>query len=330
VSGHIVFIFDGKVINVDSEDINLISYNNRIYLPLRSFCESVGATIEYSQIDSLDEDISLMEIFLDRASPPARTELLNDQTNEMIAPGSLTAFDKQTDIIFHFVDDDHEYLRSNVLYYQDRTYVPLRAFTEAIGTKLNYQEPVPENGYVHFMQIYSMDDEFTNHDPYGYVSIGQLTSIRTENGGYELIGGKIRINKDLDDKMVNIMGQEIQDGMLFTNADGNQYKIDFLNPIFIDNELTEPLMPGDIRSFVTPSFYTQAYSSIDEFAVRVANPVVVSARFPARIPSIPLYFEGDIARYPDEEIKVGQPIYVGYSILCMDEIDTVESFEIVF
>ncbi|MDO4540958.1 MAG: WG repeat-containing protein [Syntrophomonadaceae bacterium] len=314
----ITVYLDGMDLYFDTEPIIA---NDRTMVPMRKIFESLGFAVTWDDAArkvtgirggaTVELSIGSATAFIDRAAFPLDAPALIENGRTLV-PLRLVAESLGCDVTW-----DPDMRRVNIA-------------TDALfgggGTEDDARPPVvpapPDEPA----------DEFSIHDPAGYVSIGQLQSVLMDAGEYKLTGGTIRINKDLDGKLINVFGIERQDGIIVTTMDGQEHQVNFLSPIFIDDEYARPLQAGDIRAFTTPYDYdTVAYSASNEFVVRVTEPLVESFLEPFRIPSRPLYFTGELLCRPDAEVKAGQPIYIGYSIGSVgDDSIIADPFEIIF
>lgn len=104
------------------------------------------------------------------------------------------------DVQFHVSGGTNESLPADTMAinYQNRLYVPLRAFGEKMDASVYYTAP-QHNGDRGRVNIYYEDDrDLPLHDKDGYVSAGQLDVKSTEDGyEYLFVSGKIRFNKQV-------------------------------------------------------------------------------------------------------------------------------------
>jgi len=133
-----------------------------------------------------------------------------------------------------------------VLNYNNKTYIPLRAFSEAMGATVTYDAASNATGNLNNINIYnhSASTDLTLKDPDGYVNIGDLITTNNQNGSNIISSGIIQVNKDLAGKKVEID--------LLDKA-GNQFSA--TDYIYIQDEDSNPLKIGDIRTFQTNAVY---------------------------------------------------------------------------
>lgn len=104
------------------------------------------------------------------------------------------------DVQFHVSGGTNESLPADTMAinYQNRLYVPLRAFGEKMGASVYYTAP-QHNGDRGRVNIFYEDDrDLPLQDKEGYVSVGQLDVKSTEDGyEYMVVSGKIKFNKQV-------------------------------------------------------------------------------------------------------------------------------------
>jgi hypothetical protein len=187
-----------------------------------------------------------------------------------------------------------------------------------MGATVNYEEPSLKNDNLHKIDIYSSStlavNNLTLQDPDGYVSIGDL-QYKEVDGEYDLFGGTIRINKDLDGKSVHIYSEE-------------NTSFEYYNPIYVLNEAIDPLKAGDIRPFKVP-YGMGSYNSLN-FNIRLKDSFQASpCERGSNIPSRPLMFEGGPMEESDDSLfRVDRPTYFYYRLLCFDSNIIVQPFTV--
>jgi hypothetical protein len=121
--------------------------------------------------------------------------------------------------------------------YNNKVYVPLRAFSEAMGTYVNFEGASSANGNINKIDIYDLDSiQPSAQDPDGSVSIYITSETKTGDGNIK-VTGLVKINKDLTEKTIT-----------------------FANQFVVKNQLFQPLQKGQIRSF-TASIETNDLSN---------------------------------------------------------------------
>lgn len=314
----VLFHFKNAVKEIDENGSNgVLYYKDRSYIPLRTFATNLGATVDYEAPSPANGNLNKIDIFC----PSDVIENKPTQTSTDYATGPIEAYFSPSQVSIHMgntikvldVSGD-----SGVIYYQDRSYVPLRAFVTAMGTTVDYEAASAINGNLNKIDIYSSStlavNNLTLHDPDGYVSIGDL-QYNVANGEYNLFGGTIRINKDLDGKSVHIYS-------------GGDASFDYYNPIYVLNEAIDHLKAGDIRPFKV-SYGMGSYSSLN-FNIRLKDSFQASPlERGSNIPSRPLMFEGGPMGESDDSLfRVDRPTYFYYRLLCFDSNITVQPFKV--
>ncbi|MBP1993758.1 hypothetical protein [Paenibacillus eucommiae] len=131
-----------------------------------------------------------------------------------------------------------------VINYNNKAYIPLRTFAEAIGAKVSFKEAAASNGNKN--QIILMTGQafengpLTLSDPDNNVNIGDLYVVREPNGNNSLTSGTIRINKVLKDKEIEIHAFDAKGELIG--------KTDF---VYIQDSESKPPRPGETRLFST-------------------------------------------------------------------------------
>lgn len=205
---------------------------------------------------------------------------------------------------------------TQVLNYNNRAYIPLRDFVETIGAKISFQQSSQGLENQNLIDIYMTNNapsiDFLYEDAERYVSIGELQYGKDKNNNTELIGGTIRINKDLNGKRI----------ILCTDNNTQEYA-GFGTPIYILNELSEDLKAGEIRQFRVPSEKIGEFKSL---SVSIADPVI-SMEFPTNnFATSPLSFNGGVFSIPR---NIEDPIFFHYCIVCTDTSVCADPFEVI-
>lgn len=152
---------------------------------------------------------------------------------------------------FHVNNTVKEIDGLDILNYNNRIYIPLRSFSETIGSSVNFQPASKDTENVNLIDIYSSGSSgnadhsdqiqtFSWKDPNGYVSVGDLNVTEESPYGNTVTSGTIQINKDLTGKRIDM---ELYD----KTGEG----ISCSEFVYIDNQDIQPPQPGDIRSFKT-------------------------------------------------------------------------------
>jgi hypothetical protein len=129
-----------------------------------------------------------------------------------------------------------------VLNYKNQTYIPLRAFSEAMGSLVNYNVATKSNGNLNQIEIFSQSTlaglNIKSND--GYVTIGNMVVEDKDTGSTRVKVGTIKVNKDLSGKQIDL------------EAVGEDGTVRGVSEFFyIDNENIEKPKAGDIKSFQT-------------------------------------------------------------------------------
>jgi hypothetical protein len=148
-----------------------------------------------------------------------------------------------------------------ILNYKNKSYIPLRTFSEAMGATVTYEAASSATGNLNKIDIYSTSattssNDLTLKDPDGYVNIGDLNTTKNQNGSNVISSGTIQVNKDLTGKKIDI---DVLDKA------GNQ--IAETDYVYIINEDISPPKVGDIRPFQTNA----VYDAIDNGGVEVGS-----------------------------------------------------------
>jgi len=199
-----------------------------------------------------------------------------------------------------------------ILNYNDRTYIPLRAFSETLGETVNFQIASASTHYINQIDIYT-NKEFPHtsgtsgiQDAEGYVTLTDLKykASNHENGESELVGGKIQINKALSGKKINIF-----------SATGDTSNFEGFSPIFILNESIDPIKVGDIRPFTVP--HDEILFIKPEFKIIVKDETQpIHLQRGSNIPSMPLFFEsGILSEAADTSYRTNRAMLFEYHIV---------------
>lgn len=132
-----------------------------------------------------------------------------------------------------------------VINYNNKTYIPLRAFVDAMDSTLTFSPSSKITSYLNKIDIYEgpptpINKGLTLNDSEGYVTISHLNIIQDKNNHAMLTSGTIQINKNLTGKVVEFRFTDI--------AAPDQSASQF---VYILNEDIDQPKPGDIRPFQT-------------------------------------------------------------------------------
>ncbi|PYI56990.1 hypothetical protein [Paenibacillus flagellatus] len=131
-----------------------------------------------------------------------------------------------------------------VINVNNKAYIPLRTFAEAIGADVSFEPASPANGNTNQIGIKTgyvyENGDLPFGDPDGYVKIGNLLVSRLPNGQMLISSGTIRIDKDLTGKQIDITFKDDQ-GMPRGHSEF----------VYIADSETRPTVPGETRSFAT-------------------------------------------------------------------------------
>jgi hypothetical protein len=144
-----------------------------------------------------------------------------------------------SEVIFHIKGEAKEINVGGddpVINYNNKTYIPLRLFSESMGAAVMYQAPSDASSNKSMIDIYSIsENDFNLQDADGYVSLGHLES--TFGGGrWGGVSGLISIKKDMTGKAIEI-----------TALNNNKKVLGTSGEIMIDGSST--LSIGDVRKF---------------------------------------------------------------------------------
>jgi hypothetical protein len=123
-----------------------------------------------------------------------------------------------------------------VINYNNKTYIPIRLFSESMGATVMYQAPSDASSHMSTIDIYSVsENDYNLKDDGGYVSLGHLEGT-FDGGNWGGLSGLITIKKDITGKAIEIMALDNNNKVLGTSGE-----------IMIDGSST--LSIGDIRKF---------------------------------------------------------------------------------
>ncbi|MFF2887254.1 hypothetical protein [Paenibacillus sp. NPDC057967] len=151
-----------------------------------------------------------------------------------------------------------------VINYKNQTYIPLRLFSESMGSKVNFQSASSANGNLNQIQVFSSLTLSGLHlqSNEGYASAGHLMTSKNDNGYIE--GGIIKFNKEMKGKQIVL--EALKDNVVVGESDY----------FYIDNENINPPKPGDIRSFKTFLSFAYPHKEVT-FRLKVLNFVHVKS-----------------------------------------------------
>ena len=143
----------------------------------------------------------------------------SDQISAYLFPVKVTIY--QNGVATDFNTNDHSFLN-----YNNRTYVPLRAFSEAMGMIVNFEEGSVSNGNNNRIDIYEPSSMIPSaQDQEQYTSLYVTRQSNNKDGTIQIYG-LIRVNKDPAGR-----------------------SIAFANQFVLENALTQPLHSGQLRTF---------------------------------------------------------------------------------
>lgn len=128
---------------------------------------------------------------------------------------------------------------NGVLNYNNKAYIPLRLFSENIGSTVDFKSISDTDPQKHQIDVYTEDDQnFTIKDSKGFVSIGSVQA--SISPASNTATGIIKINKSFNPSQkkfrINIKTKD--------NSFNSEY-------VLISNPENKPLKEGDIRPFTT-------------------------------------------------------------------------------
>lgn len=92
-----------------------------------------------------------------------------------------------------------------VINYNNKAYIPLRTFAEAMGAAVNYRQADEDKNNIIDIYAGMSEDEFADQDKEGYVSIAQL-DVRPASAheqGFN-VRGILKVNKDISNKKIEL------------------------------------------------------------------------------------------------------------------------------
>ncbi|BBI36354.1 hypothetical protein [Cohnella abietis] len=129
-----------------------------------------------------------------------------------------------------------------VISYKNQTFIPLRSFTEATGSIVNFQPATKENGNLNQIEVFGPTTlaglNLKSKD--GSVTLGNLNIDSRDSGSIKVTGGTVKINQDISGKQI-VLEAIGPDGSI-------RGKSEF---VYIDNENINPPKLGEIRLFKT-------------------------------------------------------------------------------
>ncbi len=140
-----------------------------------------------------------------------------------------------------------------IINYNNRVYIPLKSFSNAMGSYVTYQAPSASTENLNKIDVYVVGEkDFPIQDPDGYVSLN-IINIKSTNdpSNAKEVSGLIRINKNMNDKFIEIIPID--------NTGKEMSTIAF--PVIIDDELFQGLNIGNIRTFSVEMNYEGEPSS---------------------------------------------------------------------
>ncbi|MNI33017.1 hypothetical protein D3C73_869430 [compost metagenome] len=142
-----------------------------------------------------------------------------------LASESLQAFLFPSKVTFHSKSDAREILFSDndpVINYNNKTYIPLRLFSEALDAKVHYSPPTASSDHKNVIDIYlNPEDDISLQDTDNYVSIQHFDSKSTDEGIYvhTNISGLLQVNQSLEGKIIEIHALNAEQQMIGSTAD---------------------------------------------------------------------------------------------------------------
>jgi hypothetical protein len=166
----------------------------------------------------------------------------------VFAANTIQAYLFPSRVLFHMNDTVKEIdgLGDNaVINYNNKAYIPLRAFTDSMGATVTFTPSSSVTSYLNKIDIYSgpaipIDKGLMLKDSEGYVTLSELKVVPDLNGTNILRSGTIQINKDITGKTIEID---------YTDDLGEMYTLS--DYISILNEDIDKPESGDIRPFQT-------------------------------------------------------------------------------
>lgn len=137
-----------------------------------------------------------------------------------------------------------------VLSYNNKAYIPLRLFAENSGATVDYRSKSDSDGEKSQIDVYLAEDQlFTNHDPQGYISIGNIQTHFSSDQSF--VSGLLKINKSFDSRKIS----------LDIKTNDNEYRTDYFA---ISNPENQELQAGDVRAFTAYLSSSKALSDADQ------------------------------------------------------------------
>jgi hypothetical protein len=166
----------------------------------------------------------------------------------VFAANTIQAYLFPSRVLFHMNDTVEEIdgTKDNaIINYNNKAYIPLRAFTDAMGATVTFTPSSSVTSYLNKIDIYSgpanpINKGLTLKDSEGYVTINNLKVVTDKNGNESLTSGTIQINKDLTGKTIEFTFSDITD----------PYSAASLYMYILNEDIDKP-KPGDIRPFQT-------------------------------------------------------------------------------
>lgn len=166
----------------------------------------------------------------------------------VFAANTIQAYLFPSRVLFHMNDTVKEIDGSGdnaIINYNNKAYIPLRAFTDAMGATVTFTPSSSVTSYLNKIDIYDgpaipINKGLTLKDSEGYVTISNLNVVTDKNANQFLTSGTIQINKDLTGKTIEFHFSGI--------TDPNQAISSF---VYILNEDIDKPEAGDIRPFQT-------------------------------------------------------------------------------
>lgn len=122
------------------------------------------------------------------------------------ASDSLQAFLFPSKVTFHNHGESKEISFSNddpVINYNNKAYIPLRLFSEALDAKVNYSLPSASHDGKNVIDIYfNHENDNALHDANDFISISNLETKQSING--LSLSGLLKVNKNLEGKIIEI------------------------------------------------------------------------------------------------------------------------------
>lgn len=179
--------------------------------------------------------------------------------------------------------------------YNNRVYVPLRAFSEAMGRYVNFESASATNGNINKIDIYELKSvPVSAQDKDGYVSLYLINKTKLADGNIK-VTGLIKINKDVSGKTVSFANQCVISNLLTQPLQEGQTR-DFTASMEVDDVASYPVT---VKGWDTPSPFTKGM---------IAGPTAELA----------LRFAGKPA---DQSISIGKGYYEEDSISVLNAAD---------